>query len=175
MSDDDRIWFVQRRFDELSDWLEAQGWPVIERGDLSEWDEGRRVDPVMGVVRIRGARDLPDLGTRATFTVKEWWARPPADGPLEREGVVLAGYHYTGVTPWTTVRQCFDPVRHPGEEYHVHPDGTSELRSHGVVTVEDALAALEQRLAEELLELAGLDKLDADEDTVDDVFGESDD
>ena len=34
MSDDDRIWFVQRRFDELRELLELAGWPVVERGGI---------------------------------------------------------------------------------------------------------------------------------------------
>src|SRR4051795_5479530 len=76
------VWYVHDRYEELRGLLESWGWPVSERGDLSEWDEGRRQDPVMGVVRIRGVRDLDELG-RASFTVKEWWSHPPADGPLE--------------------------------------------------------------------------------------------
>lgn len=174
MSGDDRIWFVQRRFDELAASLESLGWPVIERGDLSEWDEGRRVDPVMGVVRIRGARELLDIGAQATFTVKEWWARPPADGPLEREGVVLAGYHYTAVSLSKMVRYCFDPARHPTEAYHLHPEGTSELREYRFIEVEKALVELEQRLAQELIERDGQEIDLADENTVDEVFGEHD-
>ena len=169
------MWFVHERFEELRALLEAWGWLIAERGDLSEWDEGRRQDPVMGVVRLRGARDLGELG-HVSFTIKEWWAQPPADGPIARQGFVLAGYHYTAISLQRMVRHCFDPVRHPGEEFHVHPDGDVELHAHGHIVVEDALGALEQRLAEEIYELAGEPLTDeVDEDTIDEVFGEADD
>jgi hypothetical protein len=106
---DRHVEFVYERFEELRLLLELWGWEVTERGDLSEWDEGRRTDPVMGLVRIRGHREsMPGV----TFTVKEWWGWPPLQGPEERYGCVLAGYHYTAVSG-VTVRHCYDPVRHP--------------------------------------------------------------
>jgi hypothetical protein len=170
---EDPVWFVHERFEELRALLEAWGWLISERGDLSEWDEGRREDPVMGVVRLRGTRDLGDLG-RASFTIKEWWAYPPADGPIERHGFVLAGYHYTAVSLRRMVRHCFDPVRHPGEEFHLHPDGDAERQAHGFIAAEGALRALEQRIAQELYDLAGEPLQEVDEDTIDEVFGEGD-
>jgi hypothetical protein len=91
-----------------------------------------------------------------------------------RRGFVLAGYHYTAVSRGRMVRHCFDPVRHPGEKFHVHPDGGPEVRSSGFVSVDEALLALYQCLAEEILAGEG-ESLDLDdEDTIDDVFGEGD-
>lgn len=168
------VWYVHDRYEELRALLESWGWPISERGDLSEWDEGRRQDPVMGVVRIRGVRDLGDLG-QASFTIKEWWAHPPANGPVQRQGFVLAGYHYTAVSLRRMFRHCFDPVRHPDAEFHVHPDGGAAVQVGGFVSVEEALLALDQRLAEELLADDG-SQLDLDdEDAIDDVFGEGED
>lgn len=168
---DSAVWFVEERFDELSNLLMTRGWDPVERGDLSEWDEGRRVDPVMGVVRIRGVRELTGMGT-VTFTVKEWWAHPPVDGTIYRQGVVLAGYHYMAVSLASMVRYCFDPVRHPDVPFHVHPDGDEDLHAAPPVTVEEALAQLEQRLAEEVYAgVEGTLNLD-EEDLADDVFAE---
>jgi hypothetical protein len=168
------IWYVFDRFEDLRRLIEVWGWDVVERGDLSEWDEGRRRDPVMGVVRIRGRWSRPRGGS-ASFTVKEWWARPPVDGPEEHQGFVLAGYHYTAQSPRRKVRHCYDPVRHPEAPSHVHPHGDEEIQPVPPVTAEAAFAAFQQRLAEELLEDEDIALDEAVEDTVDAIFGEDDD
>jgi hypothetical protein len=63
---------------------------------------------------------------------------------------VVAGYHYTAVS-------------------------LRRVRAGAFVTVEEALLALEQRLAEEIQELGGVPLVDVDEDTTDEVFGEAGD
>jgi hypothetical protein len=163
------IEFVYDRFEELRLLLEYWGWDVIERGDLSEWDEGRRTDPVMGLVRIRGHREsMP--GVR--FTVKEWWGWPPLEGPEQRQGCVLAGYHYTAVSQ-VIVRHCYDPSRHPDMPFHVHHGEADPPRSCNPITSETALQQFELRLAEELIASAGIDVIaELDDDDVDGVFGE---
>jgi hypothetical protein len=55
--------------------------------------------------------------------------------------IVLAGYHYTAVSLRRMVRHCFDPLRPPGEEFNLHPDGDAELRAHGFIAAEDAARA----------------------------------
>lgn len=172
VAQDPYIWFVYDRFEELRELLESRGWNVVERSDLSEWDEGRRQDPVMGVVRIRGHRDWA-LGGHVSFTVKEWWARPPVDGVLERQGFVLAGYHYTAQSATGQRRHCFDPARHSDAPAHVHPDGGPDLYREEPIDVADALDELEQRLAEQLYMEVG-SAFNGEEDDIDEVFGESD-
>jgi hypothetical protein len=171
------VWFVHDRFEELRALLELWGWEIAERGDLSEWDEGRREDPVLGLVRIRGTKQLLATDLHVSFTVKEWWAHPPADGPLERQGHVLAGYHYTAQSMSNQVRHCFDRARHPDEPSHRHPTGGPEIVGEAPISVESALVEFEERLAEELAELDGIDLADfdvQDEDSSDAVFGEAD-
>lgn len=163
--------FVYDRFEELRLLLERWGWDVVERGDLSEWDEGRRTDPVMGLVRIRGNRDSSMPGF--SFTLKEWWGWPPLDGPEERQGCVLAGYHYTAVSS-VMVRHCYDPARHPEMPFHIH-HGNDDPRLCDPITAEDALQVFEQRIAEELIASEGITVTAAiDDDDVDAVFGEED-
>jgi hypothetical protein len=88
-----RIWFVYERFEQLRTLLEHWGWEIVERGDLSQWNEQGRHDPVLGLVSIRGRRAWP-LGGHVSFTVKEWWGDRPLDGPERRQGRVLAGFFY---------------------------------------------------------------------------------
>ena len=169
------VWFVHDRFEELRALLERWGWEIAERGDLSEWDEGRREDPVLGLVRIRGTKRPLATDLQASFTVKEWWAHTPAEGPLERQGYVLAGYHYTAQSVVNQVRHCFDRARHPDEPFHRHPTGGAEIVGEAPIRVESALVELEGRLAEELAELDGIDMAGfdvPDEDSTDAVFGE---
>ena len=146
---DTDIWFVHERFEQLRLLLERWGWEIVERGDLSAWDEGRSRDPVMGVVRIRGSRVWPH-GSRVTFTAKEWWGRPPLEGPERQRGLVLAGYHYTAQSARLQIRHCYDTVRHSDMPFHVHPHGDQRVLPEAPITVEQALTAFEQRLAEEL-------------------------
>ena len=168
---DHHVEFVYDRFEELRLLLELWGWEVIERGDLSEWDEGRRTDPVMGLIRIRGHREswMPGL----SFTIKEWWGCPPLPGPEERQGCVLAGYHYTAVSS-VTVRHCYDPARHPEMPFHTHHNDDDPRRSDPI-TAEEALKLFEQRIAEELIANEGITVTAAvDDDDIDAVFGEAD-
>lgn len=177
MSSELPIWYVHDRFEELRLLLEKWGWDPVERGDLSEWDEGRRQDPVMGVVRIRGTRELLGIQANVSFTIKEWWARPPVGGVLQMQGFVLAGYHYTAQSLQNQVRHCLDRVRHPDMPCHRHPEGDEHIVEEAPIDVEEALQAFEERLAQELLELDGdtARTFDADdEDQLDDVFGEGD-
>lgn len=169
MGEIEHIWFVYERFEQLRGLLERWGWEVLERGEHSGWHERGRSDPVMGIVRIRGQRSWP-LGGHVSFTAKEWWGRPPLQGPQHQRGCVLAGYHYTAQSARSQVRHCFDTVRHPQMPFHVHPDGSEKIRSEPPISVEEALAAFEQRLAEELRQDAPAE-LDED-DTIDAVFGE---
>jgi hypothetical protein len=164
--------YVHERFRELEAILEAHGWQVA--ASLSEWDEGKRHDPVMGLVRIRGYRESPD-GTHVSFSAKEWWAHPPAKGPLERHGFFLAGYHYMGISATGYVRYCYDTIRHPDTPFHRHPPEKDPVAAEPI-DVETALDILELQLATELLESEGLTAADLedDEDTVDEVFGELD-
>ena len=171
MNGDPYIWFVQERYEQLRQLLELWGWDVVERGQLSEWDEGRREDPVMGVVRIRGHLNWPS-GGYVSFTIKEWWGRPPLDGPEHQQGFVLAGYHYTAQSSARQVRHCYDPERHPEAPFHVHPHGDEMIQAELAVPVEEAFAAFQQRLAEEMLEEEGAVLDEQDEDTVDEIFGE---
>lgn len=170
MSEIGHVWFVYERFEQLRRLLERWGWEVVERGELSSWDERRRSDPVMGLVRIRGRRRWP-LGGHVSFTAKEWWGRPPLQGPQQQRDCVLAGCHYTAQSARGQVRHCFDTIRHPQMPYHVHPDGSEKIGSEPPITVEHVLAAFEQRLAEELYEDVPVE-LDDEEDTIDAVFGE---
>ncbi|HTR72182.1 MAG TPA: hypothetical protein VMG80_01190, partial [Solirubrobacteraceae bacterium] len=148
-----RIWFVHERFEQLRALLERWGWEVVERGDLSRWNEQGRHDPVLGLVSVRGRRAWP-LGGEVTFTIKEWWGRPPLEGPERRQGLVLAGYHYTAQSIDRQVRHCYDAVRHPEAPYHVHPRGDQKIRPEPAITAESALSLFEQRLAEELHKLS---------------------
>lgn len=172
MSENAYVWFVYERFEQLRDLLERWGWEIVERGDLSAWDERRRSDPVMGMVRIRGQREWP-LGGRVSITIKEWWGPPPLQGPEQQQGVALAGYHYTAQSARGQVRHCFDTIRHPQAPFHVHPHSNEEIRPESPITVEEALVAFEQQLAEDLYEAAPVE-LD-EEDTIDAVFDEDDD
>src|SRR4029077_12596630 len=150
-----RIWFVYERFEQLRALLEHRGWEIVERGDLSRWNEQERHDPVLGLIGIRGRRAWP-LGGHVTFTIKEWWGDPPLDGPERRRGRVLAGYHYTAQSAKRQTRHCYDTVRHPDAPFHVHPNGDEQIRPEPPITAEQALALFEQRLAEELYqEVAG--------------------
>jgi hypothetical protein len=175
MPSEQPIWYVHDRFEELRLLLEKWGWDPVERGDLSEWDEGRRQDPVMGLVRIRGTRQLSGVEGAVSFTIKEWWARPPVPGVISAQGFVLAGYHYTAQSSARQVRHCFDPIRHPAMPCHRHPYGDERIVGEAPIDVEAALQAFEERLAEDLLHADGTavsGLLGDDEDHVDDVFGE---
>lgn len=159
------------RYEQLRQLLEWWGWDVVQHGLFSEWDEGRREDPVMGVVRIRGHLNWPS-GGYASFTIKEWWGRPPLDGPEQQQGFVLAGYHYTAQSPVRQVRHCYDCVRHPEAPFHVHAHGDETIEAEPPVTVEEAFEAFQQRLAEEMLGEEGAVLDERGEDTVDEIFGE---
>lgn len=147
------IWFVYERFEQLRALLEQWGWEIVERADLSRWNERGQHDPALGLVSIRGRRAWP-LGGRVTFTIKEWWGDPPLDGPEQRQGRVLAGYHYTAQSVNRQIRHCYDPVRHPQTPFHVHPHGDDEIRPEPPISAERALALFEQRLADELYQEA---------------------
>jgi hypothetical protein len=163
------IWFVYERFERLRALLERWGWDIVERGDLSKWDEARHRDPVLGMVRIRGRRAWP-LGGDVSFTIKEWWGDPPLDGPERRQGYVLAGYHYTAQSARRQIRHCYDVIRHPDAPFHVHPHGDEEIRPEPPITAEQALERFEQQLAEELYEEEPVES--DEEDTSDVIFGE---
>jgi hypothetical protein len=125
------------------------GWEIVRRGELSEWDERSRHNPLMGTVRIRAQRVWPS-GGYVSFSVKEWWGRPPLDGPERQQGFVLAGYHYTASSSRRQVWHCYDTIRHPdAHSMCIRAGITSRSLSHRS-RVEQALAAFEQRLAEEL-------------------------
>ncbi len=143
------IWFVYERFEQLRALLERWGWEIVERGDLSQWNEQEHHDPILGLVRIRGRRAWP-LGGHVTFTIKEWWGDPPLDGPERQQGRVLAGCHCTAQSIKHQVRHCYDTIRHPDAPFHVHPHGDEEIRPGSPITAEQALALFEHRLADEL-------------------------
>lgn len=144
-----RIWFVYERFEHLRTLFERREWEIVQRGELSRWNEQGQRDPVLGLVSIRGRRVWPH-GGEVTFTVKEWWGEPPLPGPELQHGLVLAGYHYTAQSIERQVRYCYDARRHPDMPFHVHPQGGDEIHATPAMTVEQALSAFEQRLAEEL-------------------------
>jgi hypothetical protein len=145
------IWFVYERFEQLRALLERWGWEIVERGELSRWNEHASHDPVLGLVSIRGRRAWPQ-GGQASFTIKEWWGAPSASGPERQQGLVLAGYHYTAQSAKHQVRHCYDTARHPDAPFHVHRSGEEQIVPEPPITVEQALAHFEQRLAEELYE-----------------------
>ncbi len=149
MPSDTDIWFAYERFEQLRTLLERWGWEIVERGDLSQWNERGRHDPVLGLVNIRGRRAWP-LGGQVTFTIKEWWGNPPLGGPEQKRGHVLAGYHYTAQSAKRQVRHCYDPIRHPDAPFHVHLHGDAKILAGLPISAEQALALFEQRMAEEL-------------------------
>jgi hypothetical protein len=144
-----RIWFVYERFQQLHALLGRWGWEIVERGDLSRWNERERRDPLLGLVSIRGCRAWP-LGGEVGITFKEWWGRPPLRGPVQRQGLVLAGYHYTAQSIGRQIRYCYDPFRHRDTPSHVHPQGDERIHAIPAITPEHVLQLFEQRLADEL-------------------------
>jgi hypothetical protein len=147
--DSNSIWFVYERFEQLRALLEHWGWEIVERADLSHWNELGRHDPILGLVSIRGRR-IWSPGEYVTFTIKEWWGDPPLEGPEQHHGRVLVGYHYTAQSVKRQVRHCYDTIRHPETPFHVHPYGGDEILPEPPIGAEQALALFERRLADEL-------------------------
>lgn len=169
----DRVEYVHDRYRRLADLVEGRGFQVAARDHLSEWDEGRRKDPIAGVVRVRGERQVGE--TRVSFTVKEWWGLQPADGVLEEADAVLVGYHYTAQSVTRQVRHCYDPIRHPEAPCHRHIDDGAGITPENSTTVEAALQEFEEQLVTEALDEAGpTARFDDDPDEVDAIFGEED-
>lgn len=112
---------------------------------VSYWDERGIADPLTGLIRITGVKQIDEV--RLAFAITENWQAGEIGDRETRRGASLMLYHYNGSTSsGVGVRFCLFEEGHPDVPHHWHPDGRPDaVEPHEPIDVRDALERFELR------------------------------
>jgi hypothetical protein len=146
------VYFVADRYEWVVDSLDIAGYEVATRKGQSRWNEVERLDPVAGLVDIRGTLKMAGFSAghpKLPVHITEIWERGRRPEVMQEQGHSLVGFSYHQQAGSRRLRFCLND-HHAGMTFHAHRPGEQTARPCAALDLDEALATFGQFIFDEL-------------------------